>query len=49
MCLQRDHYYEFVHLIPLAMLEKYENNELVWFCVQIFRIHKKNRDYVDLP
>ena len=29
MCLQRDYYYKFVHLIPLAMLEKYEDNEPV--------------------
>ena len=29
MCLQRDYYYKFVHLIPLAVLEKYQDNEPV--------------------
>ena len=29
MCLQRDYHYKFVHLIPFAMLEKYEDNEPV--------------------
>ena len=29
MCLQRDYHYKFVHLIHLAMLEKYEDNEPV--------------------